>query len=61
MKINLELSTRQAMEVLAQLKAEGLEDHYQEWLARQAFPDNIVQLDQGAEIIPFHTEDDDYA
>ena len=29
------------------------DDHYREWLERQAFPNNVVQIDQGAEIIQF--------
>ena len=35
------------------------EDHYQEWLAKEA--GLVVQVDQGGEVIPMHTQEEDLA
>jgi uncharacterized protein (DUF3820 family) len=44
MDLTIELDDDQTMELYAELKAAHLEDHYREWLAKQAFPDNVTPI-----------------
>lgn len=62
--LNVVIDMEQArllFDLLGQIVNEDItEQHYQEWLAKQAF-DAVGQLDQGGQVIPMHTMEDDLA